>query len=153
MSNTYTQIHIQAVFAISNRESLIQQDWKNELYGYITGIIENHTHKVLAINGMPDHIHLFFGFRPTQSLSELMRIVKGDSSEWVNMNKLTKNRFSWQNGYGAFSYSKSHVENVIRYIKDQEKHHAVKSFKKEYKEHLDKFGIEYDDRFLFKPID
>lgn len=153
MSNTYTQIHIQAVFAVSHRQCLIQQDWKNELYSYMSGIIENHSHKVLAINGMPDHIHLFFGFRPTQSLSELMRIVKGDSAEWINKKRLTKNRFSWQNGYSAFSYSKSHVENVIRYIKNQEKHHATKSFIKEYKEHLDKFGIDYDDRFLFKPID
>ncbi len=153
MSNTYTQIHIQTVFAVSNRQSLIQQDWKNELYAYMSGIIENHTHKVLAINGMSDHIHLFFGFRPTQSLSDLMRIVKGESSEWVNKNRLTKSRFSWQNGYGAFSYSKSDVQNVIRYIKDQEKHHATKSFKKEYIEHLDNFGIEYDERYLFRPIE
>jgi putative transposase len=100
MANTYTQIHIQAIFAVQNRQSLIQKEWREELYKYITGIVQNNNHKVLQINGMPDHIHLFFGMRPSQSLSDLMKVVKGDSSEWINKKKFTKGKFSWQSGYG-----------------------------------------------------
>jgi len=101
---------------------------------------------------MPDHIHIFFGMRPIQSLSELMQDIKGDSSKWVNQKALVKSRFSWQEGYGAFSYSKSHIDHVIEYIKNQEKHHKKKSFIEEYHEFLEKFGIDYDDRYIFKPV-
>ena len=128
MANTYTQIHIQAVFAVQNRACVIRKAWKEDLYKYMTGIIQNHGHKVLAINGMPDHVHILFGMRPTQSLSELMQDVKGDSSKWINQNRLVKGKFSWQEGYGAFSYSKSHVDRVIKYILNQEKHHIRKTF-------------------------
>ena len=113
MANTYTQIHIQAVFSVQSRECIIGKAWKDELYKYITGIIRSQKHKVLAINGMPDHLHIFFGMRPTQSLSGLMQDIKGDSSLWVNKNGFVKETFSWQEGYGAFSYSKSNVDNVI----------------------------------------
>ena len=109
MSNTYTQIHIQAVFAVQNRQSLINSQWKDELYKYMTGIIQNYEHKVLQINGMPDHIHILFGMRPTQALSELMKQVKQDSSKWLNEKYFHNSKFSWQSGYGAFSYSKSDV--------------------------------------------
>lgn len=153
MANTYTQIHIQAVFAVKHRKCLIQKEWKDKLYGYITGIIQNYDHKVLAINGMPDHIHIFFGMRPTQSIAELMRIVKCDSTNWINDNLLTKQTFSWQGGYGAFAYNKSLVNIVIDYIKNQEEHHARKTFIKEYIEFLEKFEVDYDPDYIFKPVD
>ncbi len=153
MANTYTQIHIQAVFAVQNRDCVIRKKWKDELCKYITGIIRNNNHKVLAINGMPDHIHIFFGMRPTQSLSDLMQDVKGDSSKWINDKGLVKGRFSWQEGYGAFSYSKSHVDRVINYVKNQEKHHRKKTFIEEYNELLDKFEVDYDERYIFKPVE
>jgi len=108
---------------------------------------------MLAINTMPDHLHLFFGFRPNQSLSDLMRIVKGDSSEWINNEKLTPSLFRWQEGYGAFSYSKSQIGSVISYIENQEKHHHQKTFLEEYKDFLDRFGIEYDEQYIFKPLE
>jgi putative transposase len=153
MANTYTQIHIQAVFVVQNRESLIHTHWKSELYKYITGIIQNHNHKVLAINGMPDHVHIFFGMRPTQALSDLMQDVKGDSSKWINTNGFVKGKFSWQEGYGAFSYSKSHVKNVIKYIQNQEIHHQEKTFRDEYLEMLKKFEVDYNEAFVFKNVD
>jgi REP element-mobilizing transposase RayT len=152
MANTYTQIHIQAVFAVQHRLCVIQNSWKDELFKYMTGIIQNHDHKLLVINGMPDHLHVFFGMRPTQSLSDLMQDIKGDSSRWINAQGFVRGRFSWQEGYGAFSYSKSSVDNVINYIKNQEKHHLKKSFLEEYTEFLKKFGVEFDERYIFKPI-
>ena len=153
MANTFTQIHIHAVFAVQNRESLIKRDWKERLYKYIIAIIQNHEHKVLAIGGMADHVHLLFGFRPTQALSELMQQVKRNSSEWINKNKLVLGRFSWQEGYGAFSYGKSQISDVVNYIENQERHHARRSFTEEYKEFLDKFGVEYDERYIFHAIE
>lgn len=152
MANTYIQIHIQTVFAVHGRKSLIDKEWKDELYKFITGIIHNHGHKVLQINGMPDHVHVLFGFRPTQSLSDLMQQVKQDSSAWINKKTFLKDRFSWQAGYGAFSYSKSQVPKVIQYVLNQEHHHKKKSFTEEYVELLEKFEIDYNQRYLFKPI-
>ena len=110
MSNTYTQIHIQCVMAVKFRASLIDASWKEQLHKYITGIVQNHGHKMIAINSMPDHLHLFIGFRPNQSLSDLMRLVKGESSEWINNKQFTPATFRWQEGYGAFSYSRSHLK-------------------------------------------
>ena len=153
MANTYTQIHIQSVFAVQNRNCVIGKAWKEELYKYITGIIQNHNHKVLAINGMPDHVHNLFGFRPTQSLSDLMQDIKGDSSKWINTKGFLRSKFSWQEGYGAFSYSKSHVNNVIRYIQNQEEHHRKKTFNEEYLDMLRKFEIDFNEAYIFKPID
>ena len=152
MANTYTQIHIQTVFAVQNRQCLIQKEWKDELYKYITGIIQNHDHKLLQINGMPDHLHIFFGMRPKQSLSNLMKIVKGESSEWINKKGFLRNKFSWQEGYGAFSYAKSQVPKVIRYIQNQEDHHKKKTFIEEYLDFLKAFEVEFDDRYIFKSI-
>jgi REP element-mobilizing transposase RayT len=153
MTNTYTQIHIHAVFTVKNRLSLIKKDWQDRLYQYIIAIIQNHDHKVLSIGGMPDHIHLLFGFRPTQSLSELMQNVKRNSSEWINKEKLVLGKFSWQEGYGAFSYSKSQIPQVIKYIENQEIHHKKRTFVEEYKKILIDFGLECDERFIFKPIE
>ncbi len=152
MANTYTQIHIQTIFAVQNRQCLIQPDWKDELYKYITGIIQNYDHKLLQINGMPDHIHIFFGMRPKQSLSDLMKKVKEDSSGWINKKGFLRNHFSWQAGFGAFSYAKSQVPNVIRYIQNQEKHHKKETFIEEYLNFLKAFEIDYDERYIFKPV-
>ena len=152
MANTYTQIHIQAVFVVTSRKCLINKSWQDELYKYITGITQNYGHKVLQINGMPDHIHLLFGFRPTQALSELMQHVKQDSSAWINQRGFLHDKFSWQAGYGAFSYAKSQVPNVIRYIQNQEDHHKRKTFTEEYLELLNEFDVEFDQQYIFKTV-
>lgn len=150
MANTYTEIHIQFVFAVKRRDGLIHSSFKNELYQYITGIIKNHNHKLLAINGMSDHIHIFIGMRPTQSISDLLQDIKGNSSKWINEKKFLKVKFEWQEGYGAFSYSKSQVNSVINYIKNQEQHHTAKTFREEYLEFLKLYEVEYDERYIFK---
>lgn len=150
MANTYTQIHIQAIFAVKKRTGLIGKEWKDELYKYMTGIIQVHNHKLLAINGMPDHLHIFFGMRPTQSLSDLMQDIKGSSSKWINEKKFVKEKFEWQEGYGAFSYSKSQAPKVIAYVQNQEHHHHKITFMEEYKKFLKKFEIDYDERYIFK---
>ena len=152
MSNTFTQIHIHTVFAVQNRLSLISKSWEDRLYKYITGILQNQNHKLITINGMPDHIHILFGMRPTQSLSNLMQDIKGDSSRWINKNQLVKGKFAWQEGYGAFSYSKSQLSSVANYIENQEEHHKKKTFIEEYKRILDDFNIEYDEKYIFKPV-
>jgi len=153
MANTYTQIHIQAVFTVQNRECIIRNSRKEELYKYITGIVQSNNHKLLSINGMPDHIHILFGLRPSQSVSDLMQDVKGSSSKWINDKKLVKGKFSWQEGYGAFSYSKLEVPNIIQYIVNQTIHHRKKTFTEEYSDMLKEFEIDFDDRFVFKPVE
>lgn len=153
MANTYTQIHIQVVFAVQNRRSLIAPVWKEELYRYITSIVQTPGHKMLRINGMPDHLHILFGMRPTQALSDLVQHVKQDSSKWINEKGFVRGRFSWQEGYGAFSYSKREVPNVIAYIQDQEEHHRVRTFQEEYVEFLKDFEIEHDERYIFKELE
>ena len=153
MANTYTQIHLHITFAVQNRQSLIHKKWKEELYKFMTGIIQNNGHKLLQINGMPDHIHILIGFRPTQALSDLMRILKGESSEWINNMNFINGHFSWQSGYGAFSYSKSQVPTIINYIKNQEEHHKKKTFTEEYVELLDSLDIDFDERYIFKKIE
>jgi REP element-mobilizing transposase RayT len=153
MANTYTQIHIHCIFAVQNRLSLITKEWQEELYKYITGIVKNNGHKPLAIGGMPDHVHLLFGMRPVQTLSNLMQSIKSDSSEWINKNNFVMGRFSWQEGYGAFSYSKSQLDSVIKYIEAQEQHHSKKSFVDEYQDFLQKFDVIFDDRYIFKPVE
>lgn len=150
MSNTYTQIHIQCVVAVKYRQSLIAPEWKEQLNKYITGIVQNHGHKMIAVNSMPDHLHVFFGFRPDQSLSDLMRLVKGESSEWINLQRFTPAVFRWQEGYGAFSYSKSHVQKVTNYVMNQEEHHRKQTFLEEYRQFLEQFEIDYDERYIFK---
>lgn len=153
MANTYTQIHIQFVFAVKNRQSLIHKEWKEQLNKYITGIVSNQGHKLLAINGMSDHIHLFIGMRPTQSMSDLIQDIKGDSSKWINQNGFVKGKFEWQSGYGAFSYSRSHISNVIKYIENQEEHHKKLTFREEYIKMLKAFEIEFDEKYIFQEIE
>jgi REP element-mobilizing transposase RayT len=143
---------VQFVFAVKYRNGLIIPSLKEELYQYISGIIKHHNHKLLAINGMPDHIHIFIGMRPTQSISDLMQDIKGSSSKWINEKKFLKVKFEWQEGYGAFSYSKSHVDNVINYIKNQEEHHKKESFRDEYLNILNRFEVDYDEKYIFKDL-
>lgn len=149
MGNTYTQLHIHTVFAVENRLSLIGQAWDTRLYEYIAGIIRSNNHKTLIVNGMPDHVHAVFGLRPNQSISDLMEVVKGSSSKWINENYLAKGKFNWQKGYGAFSYSKSQLPALIRYVQNQKEHHRKKLFIDEYVEILEKFGIDYDRKYIF----
>lgn len=150
MPNTYTQIHLQLVFAVKYRDAVISPIWKYELYAYMTGILQTYGHKLLVINGMPDHVHLLIGMRPTQSLSDLMKNLKQDSSKWINDNRKTRTHFNWQEGYGAFSYGKSQLPVIISYIEKQEEHHHKRTFLEEYRRFLDLFEVEYDERFLFK---
>lgn len=150
MANTYTQIHIQLVFAVKYREALIERTWKEDLHRYITGIVQQNGHKMLQVNSMPDHIHIFLGFRPHQSISAAVQNVKSESTKHINSNLFCKKKFQWQEGFGAFSYKKSDVENVIRYIQNQEAHHKKETFLNEYKRLLQEFEIDYDDRYIFK---
>jgi putative transposase len=152
LANTYTQIYIQTVFCVQNRISLINPEWQEELYKYITGIVRNNGHKMIAINGMPDHIHLFTGMKPEQSLSDLMQAVKGDSSKWIHEKGFIRGRFEWQAGYGGFSYSISQIDKVVKYINNQQIHHKKISFIEEYHEFLEGFNIPFDERHIFKPI-
>ena len=152
MPNTYSQIHIQFVFAVKFRESQIHNDWKDELFKYITGIVRNNKHQLISVNGMSDHLHILVGLRPNQSISELMQDVKGNSSKWINERKLTKTKFEWQEGYGAFSYGKSQLNQVKLYIQNQEIHHKKKTFLDEYKEFLEKFEVEFDEKYIFKDL-
>lgn len=153
MANTYSQIHIQGIFTVQNRISIIKPSWEEELYRYITGIVTQQGHKLLAINGMPDHVHVFFGMRPVQSLSDLMQEIKSSSSKWINQKNLVNGKFSWQEGFGAFSYSKSHVDSVIDYIKTQKEHHKKATFIEEYVNFLKKFEVDFDERYIFKPVE
>jgi putative transposase len=150
MSNTYTQLHVQFVFAVKYRAALIQQEWSERLHQYITGIFQSNKHKMLAINSMPDHIHIFIGLRPHQSISSLIQNVKTESSKWVKEKKFCRSVFAWQEGYGAFSYSKTHIPEVIGYIQNQSEHHKKESFLDEYRGFLRSFGIEYDEQYIFK---
>ena len=152
MPNTYTQIHIQFVFAVKYRLALIAAPWKNELHQYITGIIQNKSHKMLQVNSMPDHLHMLIGFRPDENMSQLIQVVKSESTKWINDNQLCREKFSWQEGFGAFSYSKSHVPNVIQYIQNQEAHHHKQTFREEYIAYLKAFEIEYDERYIFAEL-
>ncbi|MFZ0598380.1 MAG: IS200/IS605 family transposase [Flavobacterium sp.] len=152
MANTYTQIHIHFVFAVKFRQAIINKNWKPNLYKYIAGIIKNNNHKLLAINGVSDHIHILIGIRTVQSISDLMKIIKQDSSKWINSNKFSQFHFEWQEGYGAFSYSKSQLSTVVNYIENQELHHQKKTFREEYIDFLEKFEVDYDEKFIFKEL-
>lgn len=153
MAGTFSQIYIQLVFAVKGRESLIHKEWEERLYQYITGIIRAKEQKLIAINGMPDHIHIFIGIKSSCCLSDLVREIKKSSNEFIQVNKLSKFKFSWQEGYGAFSYSHSQIDAVAKYILNQKEHHKKTSFKEEYIDFLKKFEIEHDEKYLFNWID
>ena len=152
MANTYTQLYIHCVFAVKYRAAVILPEWEERLHQYITGIVQNNGHKMLAINNASDHAHLFFGLNPKQSISEIMRLVKGDSSEFINDQGFTMNEFRWQEGYGAFSNSHSQIDAVVKYILNQKEHHQKKTFKEEYTIMLKDFGIIYDEKYTFKDL-
>lgn len=152
MANTYSQLYIHVVFAVKGRQNLISANWKDEIYKYITGIVTNKGQKLIAINGMPDHIHLLIGLKPDKSISDLVRDIKSNSSKFINDKKWINGKFEWQTGFGAFSYSHSHLTNVIHYIQRQEEHHKTKTFKEEYIEFLKLFNIEFKDEYLFSEI-
>jgi putative transposase len=152
MANTYTQLYVQFVYAVKFRAGLIQPKWKDELYKYSTGIIQKNKHKLIAINGMPDHVHILIGINPRQSISDLMQDVKGCSSKWINEKGFLNQKFEWQDGYGAFSYGRSQVDAVINYINNQEIHHKKVTFREEYQLILKKFEIDYKEEFIFKEL-
>jgi putative transposase len=152
MANTYTQIYLQIVFSPLGRDNLIHKSIKEELQKYTTGIIQNRKHKLLAINYMSDHVHIFIGYNPSQSLPDLLRDIKSNTSRFINEKKWMPGKFQWQEGYGSFSYSRSQIDDVINYIKNQEEHHKRSTFKEEYLMLLQKFDVEYDDRYLFEWI-
>ena len=150
MPNTYTQLHIHLVFAVKYRATLIQKEWKEKLHQYITGIVQLNTNKILKINSMPYHIHILIELRPDQSISSLVQNVKSESTKWIKGNKFCKSPFAWQEGFGAFSYSKTHVNNVIRYIQNQEAYHKNETFLDEYRNMLNAFLVDYDEKYIFK---
>ena len=148
--STYSQIYIQTIFAVKGRDSLIRPDWEERLYKYITGIVQNKGQKMLAINGIPNHIHFLIGMKPSCCLSDLVREIKKSSNEFINESKLSKFKFNWQEGFGAFSYSHSQLDDVIAYIMNQKEHHKKKTFKEEYTDFLKQFNVEYDEQYLFE---
>jgi len=153
MANTYTQLHIQLVFAVKGRECLIAKSNKEELHKYITGVIQNDGHKMLAVNCMPDHTHIFLGLNPAMALSDLVHKVKIATGNLITDNNWVENQFHWQKGFGAFSYAKSQVEKVVKYVLNQEEHHRTKTFKEEYLNFLKKFEIEFNEKYLFEWIE
>ncbi|HEY8782407.1 MAG TPA: IS200/IS605 family transposase [Mucilaginibacter sp.] len=152
MPNTYTQLYIHFVFAVKYRRAVIQEEREERLQKYITGVVQNNGHKLLAINNMPDHLHLFVGLNPKQSISDLMRLVKGDSSEFINSEGFTKRKFQWQDGYGAFSNSRTQIDGVVKYILNQKLHHSKKTFKEEYLQMLRDNAVEYDEKYIFHDL-
>jgi putative transposase len=149
MANTYTQLNIQAVFAVKGRENFLTSNFRKELFEYISGILKGLGQYSLSVNGHKDHVHIFFELNPISSLSDIMEKVKANSSKWINTNKFVLGKFEWQRGYGGFTYSRSQRNSVIQYIMNQEKHHHTKTFREEYLEILKKFEIEYDERYVF----
>jgi putative transposase len=152
MPGTYSQIYIQIVFAVKCRENLISNSWRNELHKYISGIITHKGHKSIIVNGVADHVHAFVGLKPSMAISDLVRDVKNNSSNFINERKFVRGKFSWQEGYGAFSYSHSQIDNVYNYILNQEHHHLNKTFKEEYLDFLENFQIEFNEKYLFEWI-
>jgi REP element-mobilizing transposase RayT len=153
MGDTYIQLYIQLVFAVRGRKSFIQNQWEEELYKYFTAVVQNDKHKMLAINGMPDHIHLFVGLNPAIAISNLVQDVKRASNNWINDKGFINAKFWWQDGYGAFSYGKSQVDRVCKYVLNQKEHHKKQTFKSEYISLLQLFGIEFKDEYLFEFYD
>lgn len=149
MAGTYSRIYIQIVFAVKGRQNLLQKPWREEVFKYIAGIIKNKGQKPIIVNGVTDHVHAFIGLKPVMALSDLIRDVKNNSTNFINDNKWVKGRFSWQEGYGAFSYSHSQIQHVYNYILNQEQHHSQQTFQSEYLDFLKKLEIEHDVKYLF----
>ncbi|KHJ38941.1 transposase [Pedobacter glucosidilyticus] len=153
MAGTYAQIYIQYVFAVKGRQNILQLPWRIEVFKYISGIIEAKGQKSIIVNGVTDHVHVFVGLKPSMNISDLIRDIKNNSSKFINQQGWVKGKFSWQEGYGAFSYAHSQVDNVYQYISNQEEHHQKKTFKEEYLDFLQKFEVKYDDRYIFDDLE
>ncbi len=149
MAGTYSQIYIQIVFAVKGRDNLLQKPWCDEVFKYMVGIIKGKNQKSIIVNGVSNHVHLFVGLKPSMSLSDLVRDVKNNTSNFINDRKLVRSKFSWQEGFGAFSYAHSQIDQVYQYIQNQEEHHRTKTFQEEYMKLLQKFAIDYDEKHLF----
>jgi putative transposase len=152
MANTYHQIYIQCVFVVKYREAIIDKVWRSTLLGVIGNLINETGCKTIIINGVEDHIHCFLGLKPVVSISELLKTVKAKSSKYINDHQLTKKRFEWQEGYAVFSYGHSQIDQVCKYITNQEVHHKRQTFKEEYLEFLEKFDVAYDERYIFEDL-
>lgn len=153
MSGTFSQLYVQVVFAVKGRENLIRREYREALHEYMAGIIKGKGQKPIIVNGVGDHVHLFVGLKPSISISDLVRDVKNNSSNFINSKKMVAGKFSWQEGFGAFSYGQSQVESVFNYISNQEVHHQKKKFREEYLDMLNKFKVQYDEKYLFDWIE
>jgi REP element-mobilizing transposase RayT len=149
MANTYTQLYVQFVFAVKGRQSLLRKQYRQEVYKYVTGIVEKRGHKMLQINGMSDHVHIFIGFKPTEKLSDLVRDIKTNSSMFIKEQRFTPFKFEWQAGYGAFTYGHSQIDDVCKYIANQEEHHKKVTFRQEWTAFMNKFEVENDEQYWF----
>ena len=149
MANTYTKIHIQVVFAVKNRQALLAKEFRQEVFKFMAGIVNNRGHKSLAVNGYHDHVHLLFDFKPSEDLSALIREIKKSSNNFIKVKNFTPHKFEWQRGYGAFSHGYRELDIVMNYIKNQEIHHSKKSFKQEYFKLLNAYEIEYKEEYIF----
>ena len=152
MADTYTQLHVHAVFATKYRDAVIHPSFEVELHKYITGGLQSYGHKMLQINGMPDHLHLLFGMRPTQAISDLMKTLKEESSRWINKNGLVRGRFRWQEGFGAFAVEKKNLPPVATYIELQKTHHKTLTFREEYLRILKRYEVEFKEEYIFQPL-
>ncbi|WP_125718293.1 IS200/IS605 family transposase [Flavobacterium ustbae] len=152
MANTYHQVYIQVVFAVKYRNALIEESWRSELLGVIGNLINENGCKNIIVNGVEDHVHCLLAIKPTITISDLMKNVKAKSSKYINDNKLTKSQFSWQVGYGVFSYSQSQIDSVYKYIQNQKEHHKKQSFNDEYLNFLNKFKVDYDEKYIFENL-
>lgn len=153
MAGTFYQIYIQFIFAVHGRENLLHKSWRDEVFKYMSGIIKGKNQKPIIVNGVSDHVHVFVGLRPSIRICDLVRDIKNNSSRFINEKKFLPGKFEWQDGYGAFSYSRSHIDNVYKYIENQEAHHKKRTFKEEYLDLLNKFEVEYNEKYLFKWIE
>ncbi len=152
MANTYHQIYLQTVFAVKYREAVLDKEWRSTIWGVVGNLINESNCKTLIVNGVEDHVHCFLGLKPVVSVSQLMKTVKAKSSKYINDNKLTREHFEWQDGYGVFSYGQSQIDKVYKYIQNQEAHHKKQTFLDEYLEFLKKFKIEYDGKHIFQKL-
>jgi REP element-mobilizing transposase RayT len=152
MANTYHQIYLQSVFAVKYRSAVLDKAWRTKVQGVIGNLINETGCKTIIINGVKDHMHCFLGLRPAVSVSELMKTVKAKSSKYINDHSLTSNRFEWQEGYGVFSYRQRDVDQIYKYIQNQEEHHTNQSFHEEYLDLLKEFEIGYDEQYIFKEL-
>lgn len=153
MANTYSQIYLHFVFSVKHRQCLIPKHHKDELHRYITGLVQNRNAKMLAVHCMPDHTHLFVGFKPAMSISDFVKEIKVESNQFINQKQWTSHKFEWQEGYGVFSYSQSQIDHVVRYILGQEEHHRKRTFGEEYRDLLRKFQVSFEEKHLFDFFD